>query len=164
MWTITLNVVHIFACIFLIVVVLLQTGKGTDVNAVFGGSSQTMLGTGAGNFLTKMTTAIATIFMLTSLILTYGVARETTKSVFDAVTTPAAPTPSVTPEATPSEQPAGSTPAAQEGTTSSAPAETPTATTSAPSTSPAPAATATTSSGETTAETTKPEEKKATTP
>jgi preprotein translocase subunit SecG len=66
-------VVHILSCFFLIVVVLLQTGKGADMGAVFGGGSQTLFGSGgAGNFLTRLTTATAIIFMLTSLVLTYG--------------------------------------------------------------------------------------------
>ena len=83
--------VHIFACFFMVIVVLLQTGKGADVGAVFGGSSQTVFGSsGAGNFLTKMTTGIAILFMLTSLFLSYGAARRTTDSLFDSVT-PASP-------------------------------------------------------------------------
>jgi len=65
--------IHILSCFFLIVVVLLQTGKGADMGAVFGGGSQTLFGSGgAGNFLTRLTTATAIVFMLTSLILTYG--------------------------------------------------------------------------------------------
>ena len=57
---------------FLIGVVLLQQGKGADMGAVFGGSSSTIFGSGgAGNFLTRLTTAMAIIFMLTSLTLTY---------------------------------------------------------------------------------------------
>lgn len=79
--------VHIFACFFMVIVVLLQTGKGADVGAVFGGSSQTVFGSsGAGNFLTKMTTGIAVLFMLTSLFLSYGAARRTTESLFDSST------------------------------------------------------------------------------
>ena len=66
-------VIHILSCFFLIVVVLLQTGKGADMGAVFGGGSQTLFGSGgAGNFLTRLTTATAIVFMVTSLILTYG--------------------------------------------------------------------------------------------
>jgi preprotein translocase subunit SecG len=69
--------VHVMACLFLIVVVLLQTGKGADMGAVFGGGSQTLFGSsGAGNFLTKLTTGIAVLFMLTSLVLTYGRSRS----------------------------------------------------------------------------------------
>jgi preprotein translocase subunit SecG len=66
-------VIHVVSCIFLIVVVLLQTGKGADMGAVFGGGSQTLFGSGgAGNLLTKLTTGTAVAFMITSLILSYG--------------------------------------------------------------------------------------------
>ena len=85
------TIAHIFACFFMVIVVLLQTGKGADVGAVFGGSSQTVFGSsGAGNFLTKMTTGIAILFMCTSLFLSYGAAQKTTESLFDSVT-PASP-------------------------------------------------------------------------
>ena len=68
--------IHVLACLFLIVVVLLQTGKGADMGAVFGGGSQTLFGSGgAGNLLTKLTTGTAIAFMLTSLILSYGQSR-----------------------------------------------------------------------------------------
>jgi preprotein translocase subunit SecG len=64
---------HVIACIFLITVVLLQRGKGAQVGAVFGGGGgATMFGSrGAGNFLTKLTTGAATVFMVTSLSLSY---------------------------------------------------------------------------------------------
>jgi preprotein translocase subunit SecG len=53
-------------------IVLLQRGKGADLGAAFGGSSQTVFGSqGAGGFLTKMTTGVAVLFMLTSLGLAY---------------------------------------------------------------------------------------------
>src|SRR5690348_10785678 len=66
-------VIHVLACLFLIVVVLLQTGKGADMGAVFGGGSQTLFGSGgAGNLLTKLTTGTAIAFMITSLILSYA--------------------------------------------------------------------------------------------
>lgn len=56
----------------MILVVLLQTGKGADMGAAFGGSSQTVFGSsGPGTFLGKMTTGIAVVFMLTSLFLAY---------------------------------------------------------------------------------------------
>jgi preprotein translocase subunit SecG len=66
-------VVHIIVCIALILIVLLQTGKGADMGAAFGGgSSQTLFGsTGASTFLSKATTAAAVVFMLTSLTLAY---------------------------------------------------------------------------------------------
>lgn len=77
--------VHVLAAVFLIGVVLLQTGKGADIGAVFGGgSSETVFGSsGAGTFLTRLTTGIAILFMLTSLSMTYGIARRTSQSLFD---------------------------------------------------------------------------------
>jgi len=70
MLTVVLMLVHGIVCLFLIIVVLLQTGKGADVAAAFGGSSQTAFGArGAGTLMTKITTASAIIFMLTSMIL-----------------------------------------------------------------------------------------------
>jgi preprotein translocase subunit SecG len=68
-----LTVVHVIVCLFLIVIVLLQRGKGADIGAVFGsGSGATLFGSrGAGNFLTRLTTGAAVVFMLTSLTLAY---------------------------------------------------------------------------------------------
>lgn len=85
--------VHVIAAVFLIGVVLLQTGKGADIGAVFGGgSSETVFGSsGAGTFLTRLTTGIAILFMLTSLSMTYGLALRTTQSLFDDAPPPAVP-------------------------------------------------------------------------
>ena len=71
-------------CLILIVVVLLQRGKGAEIGAVFGGgASSTVFGSrGAGNFLTKLTSAAAVIFMLTSLILSYQ-GQQFSKSIID---------------------------------------------------------------------------------
>ena len=64
--------VHISVCVALILIVLLQRGKGSDMGAAFGGSSQAIFGSrGATTFLHKITAAIAIIFMLTSLLLAY---------------------------------------------------------------------------------------------
>jgi preprotein translocase subunit SecG len=102
MWTIFLTTLHVIACIFLVIVVLLQKGKGSDVNAVFGGSSQTIFGSsGAGNFLTKLTSATAIVFMFTSLSLTIGNTKQSTKSVFDDVPTETTPATPEQPPATP---------------------------------------------------------------
>ena len=94
-------VIHVLACLFLIVVVLLQTGKGADMGAVFGGGSQTLFGSsGAGNFLTKLTTGTAIAFMLTSLILTWGASRTPVSSLLNRLPAPAAePAPSPNAEA-----------------------------------------------------------------
>ena len=79
-------VIHVFACLFLIVVVLLQTGKGADMGAVFGGGSQTLFGSGgAGNLLTKLTTGTAIAFMITSLILSYGQNHPTGSRILDRI-------------------------------------------------------------------------------
>jgi preprotein translocase subunit SecG len=68
--TILLIIIHIIVCLFLIAVVLLQSGKGAEIGAAFGGSSQTLFGSrGAASFLSKMTTIAAVVFMLTSLTL-----------------------------------------------------------------------------------------------
>ena len=68
-----LVVLHVMACAVLVLVVLLQRGKGSDIGAALGGGgSNTVFGSrGAGNFLTKLTTASAIIFMSTSLSLAY---------------------------------------------------------------------------------------------
>jgi preprotein translocase subunit SecG len=74
---ILITVVHVVACVVLILVVLLQAGKGANMGAVFGGSSQTIFGSsGPGTFLGKMTTAVAIIFMLTSFSLSYTASRK----------------------------------------------------------------------------------------
>lgn len=66
-----LLIIHVLVCLFLILIVLLQSGKGAEIGAAFGGSSQTLFGSrGAATFLNKLTTAAAVVFMLTSLILT----------------------------------------------------------------------------------------------
>ena len=63
---------HIFACLVLIGVVLLQQGKGGGMGAALGGASaQVFGGRGAGNLLTRATAICATIFMLTSVTLAY---------------------------------------------------------------------------------------------
>ena len=74
---ILITIVHVVVCIVLILVVLLQAGKGANMGAVFGGSSQTIFGSsGPGTFLGKMTTAVAIIFMLTSFSLSYTASRK----------------------------------------------------------------------------------------
>ena len=122
-------VIHVFACLFLIVVVLLQTGKGADMGAVFGGGSQTLFGSGgAGNFLTKLTTGMAIAFMATSLILTYGASRSATSNLLNRLPAPAAETGPAPPPAAPAEG---------EATPPAPPAEVPVE--SAPAGAPAPA-------------------------
>ena len=105
MYTI-ITIIHVLACIFLVLVVLLQTGKGADMGAVFGGSSSTVFGSsGAGTFLTRLTTGTAIVFMLTSLSLTYFSARRNAATVFDTAPPAAAPAPEAPAPAEPAPQP-----------------------------------------------------------
>ncbi len=70
-------VLHILVCIALILIVLLQAGKGAEMGAAFGGASQTIFGSaGAMGFLSKLTTIAAVIFMITSLLLTFATTRK----------------------------------------------------------------------------------------
>ena len=80
-----LTALHIMVCIVLILVVLLQRGKGSDIGAALGGgSSNTVFGSrGAGNFLTKLTSACAVIFMCTSLSLSYLGTQAASVTIFD---------------------------------------------------------------------------------
>src|SRR5499427_6112398 len=78
--------IHLVICLVLCVVVLVQQGKGADIGAVFGGSSQTIFGSsGAGNLLTRITTWCAVLFMLTSLYLTWSSTRHLTASIADTL-------------------------------------------------------------------------------
>jgi preprotein translocase subunit SecG len=77
-----LIVIHVIVCLFLIVIVLLQHGKGADIGATFGGSSQSLFGTeGPVPLLNKITTFAAVIFMLTSVTLAYFSSSTSTRSV-----------------------------------------------------------------------------------
>lgn len=80
-------VVHIIVSVFLVLVVLLQTGKGASMGVVFGGaSSQTLFGSaGPASILTKLTAACAVVFMLTSLYLAYSFTPKFGSSVIDRV-------------------------------------------------------------------------------
>lgn len=104
---------HVIVCIALILIVLLQRGKGAEMGAALGGgSSQTLFGSrGATTFLGKLTTTAAIIFMLTSLALAYMSTKRvggSGGSVIDSATLPkpaqTAPA-EVPPAAPPMEQP-----------------------------------------------------------
>jgi preprotein translocase subunit SecG len=92
MLLIAVTVIHIIVCVFLIVVVLLQSGKSADIAAAFGGmGSQTAFGPrGTATLLSKATTWSAVIFMLTSITLSIMASRRTSGSVFEG--TKSAPT------------------------------------------------------------------------
>ena len=87
MWGILLFI-HILVSVLMILVILLQTGKGAEIGAAFGGGySQTLFGSaGPVGFLNKLTTVIAVVFMLTSLFLAFLAGQPpTTKSLVDEV-------------------------------------------------------------------------------
>ncbi|MCF8057381.1 MAG: preprotein translocase subunit SecG [Desulfocapsa sp.] len=92
--TTILTVAHIAVCLFLVIIVLLQHGKGADAGAAFGGggSGQSLFGTeGPVPLLNKITTMAAVVFMLTSVSLAYISSTSTTGSVMSsAVGVPAA--------------------------------------------------------------------------
>src|SRR5579884_894627 len=80
--TILVTVLHVIVCVFLIAVVLLQSGKSADIAAAFGGmGSQTAFGTRtAATVLSKATTWAAIIFMLTSITLSIAASRRSTST------------------------------------------------------------------------------------
>ncbi len=83
-----LIIVHVVVCLFLIGIVLLQHGKGADIGATFGGSSQSLFGTeGPVPLLNKVTTLSAVIFMVTSVALAYISSQNGSGSVMTEMAT-----------------------------------------------------------------------------
>ena len=79
-----LVILHVLICIGLVIAILLQSGKGADLGAAFGGSSQTLFGSaGAVPFLNKLTTGVAIAFMITSLSLAFVASRVPRSSVME---------------------------------------------------------------------------------
>ncbi len=101
-------VIHYLVCIFLIIVILLQAGKGADMGATFGGgSSQTVFGSrGAATFLSKLTTGVAIVFLITSISLA-SISRQKSKSSVieekgtETQSMPVTPAPTASPLASP---------------------------------------------------------------
>jgi preprotein translocase subunit SecG len=74
-----LTVLHVIFCLFLILVILLQTGKGAGMGVAFGGASSTVFGPrGAGSFIGKATAIVAALFMITSLLLAWASSSKST--------------------------------------------------------------------------------------
>ena len=112
-----LTVIHISAIVLLVIAVLLQSGKGAEISANFGGSSQTVFGSSGGvNFFQKLTYGLAAVFMVTSLTLTILPGRLK-KSVFEGYSAPATTTPGTTtaPNSSAPSAPATSQPVANDG-------------------------------------------------
>jgi preprotein translocase subunit SecG len=93
--TILLVTLHITVCFALIIVVLLQSGKGAEMGASFGASgSQSVFGAGGGNtFMSKLTTSAAIIFMLTSLSLAFISGKSGSSSIMSSKAPKAKPAP-----------------------------------------------------------------------
>ncbi len=86
---------HVIVAFVLILVVLLQSGKGASMGAAFGGSSQTVFGSrGPASFMSKLTTAAAIVFMLTSLVLSMIAAGDRQTTIIDEVAPPPVEAPS----------------------------------------------------------------------
>jgi len=127
---------HILVSLALIVIVLLQSGKGAEMGASFGsGGSQSVFGAGGGNtFMSKLTTSAAIIFMLTSLTLAYLGGKSGSSSIMPtksqavkptakpAPGAPGAPTGGTAPAQPGAPSPQGAVPPAQKGTMPAAPA------------------------------------------
>ncbi len=84
---ILITIIHILVCLFLIIVVLLQSGQSGDIAAAFGGmGSQTAFGPrGAASLLGRLTTWAAVLFMCTSIVLSIFAARRPRNSVLEGV-------------------------------------------------------------------------------
>lgn len=100
---IALTILHVLVSLFLIAVVLLQSGKGAEMGASFGSSgSQSVFGAGGGtSFLSKLTTSAAVIFMLTSLTLAYVSGKSSSSSMMSGKGKPAPVTAPVAPVTAP---------------------------------------------------------------
>lgn len=109
-------IVHVFICFLMIGAILLQSGKGAEIGAAFGGSSQTVFGSrGPANFLSKLTVIVAAVFMVTSLSLAILAKQRNVSSTIIDMQPKSAPTaPPAAPPAQPSEEShsSGETPAA----------------------------------------------------
>ncbi|MSP16327.1 MAG: preprotein translocase subunit SecG, partial [Myxococcales bacterium] len=76
------SVLHVSICLFLVLVVLLQAGKGGGVGGGFGGAGGAVFGgSGAGNLLTRLTAISAALFMVTSLTLAWFASKKGSDSL-----------------------------------------------------------------------------------
>ena len=125
MIVIAVKTIFILTCFALVILVLLQQGKGAEIGAVFGGSSQTVFGSsGAGNLLARLTGVAAAIFFLCAIYLAWASTQRVTGSIFEGrasapVTVPykpMVPRPAAgKPAAPPNAKPAAPAPAAPSG-------------------------------------------------
>lgn len=83
-----LLVIHMISAVSILILVLLQQGKGADMGAAFGGgSSQSVFGSrGSANFLSRTTVVLVTIFFVTSLSLAYMYSQQSTRESVTSTT------------------------------------------------------------------------------
>jgi preprotein translocase subunit SecG len=105
---ILLWIVHVIVCLFLIIVVLLQSGKAADLAGAFGGmGSQTAFGPrGSATLLSKATTISAVLFMVTSLSLSILATRNAGLGTSVLESAPKTSAPKSAPAPIPGQQPA----------------------------------------------------------
>jgi preprotein translocase subunit SecG len=123
--TILFSIIHVLVCLFLILVVLAQQGKGQDLASAFGGAgSQTAFGArGTATLLSKITAGAAAVFMITSLALSYLRPAVSERTVVPDMPAPATETsiPSAAPATTePASEPSQAPPAGETETEPSA--------------------------------------------
>jgi preprotein translocase subunit SecG len=101
--------IHILVCLSLIGIVLIQGGKGAEVGAAFGaGGSNTIFGASGGqSFLSKLTTGVAVVFMLTSLALAIFWGQSGSSSVMPDQVAPISAPAAMPAQNTPPAAPAG---------------------------------------------------------
>jgi len=120
-----LLVIHLIVAVTIVILVLLQQGKGSDMGAAFGGgSSQSLFGArGSSNFLSRATSVLVTVFFLSSLSLAYIYTRksESTSVTADSSVTDQIQQDADTPPATPGEQSGAESNQAQEPDVPAAP-------------------------------------------
>ena len=113
-------ILHVFVCFLMIGAILLQSGKGAEIGAAFGGSSQTVFGSrGPANFLSKLTVIAACVFMITSFSLAILAKQRTFSSTVIDLNKKES---TAAPSTPPAETPATPAPQSQSTTDPSSPA------------------------------------------
>ena len=119
-------IVHVIVCFLMIGAILLQSGKGAEIGAAFGGSSQTVFGSrGPGTFLSKVTVGAAIIFMFTSMGLAILAKERTFSSTVIDLNKKESAAPALTPGGTATAPTASTTPQPSEENKAAAPTPTP---------------------------------------
>lgn len=133
MYTLAVSI-HLIVCFLMIASILLQAGKGAEIGASFGGSSQTVFGSrGPGTFLSKVTVGTAIIFMLSSLSLAVLSRQANTSSTVIDLHPPTHQESSSTTEKATTVAPSAESEPTTTSTPEASPVATPEATTSSPS-------------------------------